>query len=159
MKKVALFLSTYINKIDKKGRVSVPSLFRQTLASDSFSGLVIYRSFKYAAIEGCSLARMEQLCQSVDQFDQFSDTYDEVAATIFADAHQLSFDNEGRIMLPDVLRHYANLTTHAAFVGRGASFQIWSPEAFETFQQEARQKVVANKTTFKLQPSTLSDPS
>lgn len=147
---MALFLSTYINKIDKKGRVSVPALFRQSLTSENFSGLVVFRSYKYNALEACTLGRMEQLSKSVDQFDQFSDTYDEVSSTIFADAHQLTFDNEGRVMLPESLRSYAKIDSKAAFVGRGASFQIWNPADFELFQKEARQKILSNKTTFKI---------
>jgi len=152
---LALFLSTYINKIDKKGRVSVPSLFRQSLTSEKFSGVVVFRSYKHTALEACTIDRMEQLSKSVDQFDQFSDAYDEVSSTIFADAHQLTFDNEGRIMIPEYLRSYANIESKAAFVGRGASFQIWNPENFELFQKEARQKILSNKTTFKLNPQKI----
>ncbi len=154
---MALFLSTYINKIDKKGRISVPALFRQSLSSKIFSGLIVFRSYKYAALEGCTMDRMEQLSKSVDQFDQFSDAYDEVSSTIFADAHQLSFDNEGRVMLPETLRTYANIESQAAFVGRGASFQIWNPTDFYLFQKEARQKILSNKTTFKINPQQNSE--
>ncbi|MET1026476.1 MAG: MraZ N-terminal domain-containing protein, partial [Dongiaceae bacterium] len=48
---MALFIDTFINKIDKKGRVSVPATFRAALGGQSFQGIVAFPSFKYAAIQ------------------------------------------------------------------------------------------------------------
>lgn len=161
---MVLFLSTYTNKIDKKGRVSVPASFRQALygsciddaRGEASLGFVLFPSFKHKALEGCSLSRMEALSRSVDQFDQFSDTYDDMAAALFADAYQLAFDNEGRILLPQPLRDYADIKEAVAFVGRGASFQLWNPEAFATFQAAARRSIVATRPSFRITPAAES---
>ena len=58
---VALFLSTFVNKIDRKGRVSVPAPFRAALAGQSFHGLVAFRSYKLPAVEAFGFDRMEQI--------------------------------------------------------------------------------------------------
>ena len=147
---MTLFLSTYINKIDKKGRVSVPASFRAALASEPFQGIVTFRSYKHAAIEGCGISRMHKLSNSVDNLDFFSDTLDDLASTIFADSQQLVFDGEGRILLPQQLIDHAGLTEHAAFVGRGATFQIWNPETFEIMQNDSRDRVRKQQTILKL---------
>ena len=151
---MGLFLSTFINKIDAKGRVSVPATFRSALAQESFQGLIAFRSYKYNAIECCSYTRMEMLSGSLDNLDMFSDEQDDLTATIFADALQLPFDGNGRIVLPKQLADFANISDRAAFVGRGATFQIWAPEDFEKIQNEARHRTKDRQVTLRLNPSS-----
>jgi MraZ protein len=150
---MALFLSTFVNKIDKKGRISVPATFRAALSGESFQGIVAFRSYKHQAIEACSMERMQKLCASVDDLDFFSDKQDDLASTIFADALQLPLDGDGRIILPQILLDHAGISDSAAFVGRGATFQIWMPEAFAAFQDEARARVSEQQTTLKMSPN------
>src|SRR6185437_31401 len=119
---VALFLSTFVNKVDRKGRVSVPASFRAALAGQSFAGIVAFRSFRTAAIEGSGIDRIEEMSARLDALDQFSEDYESLAS-IFADAQQLPFDGEGRIVLPEALATHAGITDSAAFVGLGRTFQ------------------------------------
>ncbi len=147
---MTLFLSTFENKIDKKGRVSVPAAFRAALSSESFQGFVAFRSYKFPAIECCSFSRMQRLSQSVDALDLFSDAQDDLAATIFADAQQIPIDGDGRVILPKMLLDYAHLEEQIAFVGRGATFQIWEPKAFALLQAKARASVKEHQVTVKL---------
>src|ERR1051326_4243640 len=70
---VALFLSTWVNKVDKKGRVSVPASFRATLAGQSFAGIVVFRSFRTAALEGSGIDRIEEMSARLDQLHQVSE--------------------------------------------------------------------------------------
>lgn len=149
---MALFLSTFINKLDKKGRVSVPASFRLALSGQAFQGIVAFRSYKLSAIEGMGIDRMQRLSDSVDQLDLFSDAQDDLTATIFADAHMLAFDGDGRIVLPQALLEHAKIQDSVAYVGHGATFQIWSPDAFEAHQHEARKRVQDKQATLKLRP-------
>jgi MraZ protein len=149
---VALFLSTFVNKVDRKGRVSVPAPFRNAVRDQAFKGIVAFRSYREAAIEACAIDRMEQLSQSIDALDQFSEEQDDFASTIFADAHQLPIDGDGRIILPSPLMDHAGISDAAAFVGRGATFQIWNPEAFERHQGEARTRAGRRGATLRLTP-------
>jgi MraZ protein len=136
---VALFLSTFVNKVDRKGRVSVPASFRAALAGQSFLGIVAFPSVKLPCVEGSGIDRMEEISNRVDQMGQFSDPHDN-ASVIFSDAQQLPFDGEGRIMLPQILAEHAGITEHAAFVGQGRTFQIWELERFKTHQAELRER-------------------
>jgi MraZ protein len=148
--KMTLFLSTFVNKLDKKGRVCVPAPFRLALSGQSFHGIIAFRSYKLTAIEGMGMDRMQRMSDSVDQLDLFSEAQDDLTATIFADAQMLAFDGDGRIILPQFLLHHAKIQETVAFVGRGATFQIWNPEAFEDHQQEARQRVQDKQATLRL---------
>ncbi len=149
---MALFTSTFLNKVDKKGRVSVPAPFRMALASQSFAGVVVFPSFVHQAIEGAGYELLERLAQSVEQFDPFTDEHDAFATTIFGDTHQLSFDSEGRILLPEPLLSHATITTTAAFLGRGGTYQIWEPEALQVFKADAMERARADRTALHRPP-------
>ena len=150
---MALFLSTYINKIDRKGRVSVPAAFRAALADQPFQGVVLFRSGQHQCLEGFGWAAMEEMSSRLDHFDLFSSEQDDLATAIFGEAVQLPFDGDGRIILPKDLGEFAALFSEnenahegvqsgqAAFVGLGRKFQIWSPEKFEARKNEARAAV------------------
>ncbi len=149
---MALFTSTFVNKVDKKGRVSVPASFRMALASQSFAGVVVFPSFVHQAIEGAGYELLERLAQSVEQFDPFTDEHDAFSTTIFGDSHQLSFDSEGRILLPEPLLSHASITTSAAFLGRGGTFQIWEPEALQAYKSDAVERARADRTALRRLP-------
>ena len=116
---MGLFLSTYVNKIDGKGRVSVPATFRAALAANPFQGIVVFRSRSHQALEGFGMDDMTEIAQRLDHFDLFSDTQDDLASMIFAEARQLPFDGDGRIVLPEDLRGFCGMSDKAAFVGMG----------------------------------------
>ena len=144
---MALFLSTHVNKVDKKCRVSVPASFRAALTGQAFQGVVLFRSHAHAALEGFPFSYMEELSQRLDRFDLFSEAQDDLATAVFADAVQLPIDTDGRIILPPALMEHAGISESAAFVGLGTKFQIWEPVALEARRTEARQQVKAKGLT------------
>jgi MraZ protein len=135
---MALFLSTFVNKVDKKGRVSVPANFRATLAEQKYQGIIAYTSFVNECIEACGMDRIERLSESIDNLDPYSDERDAFAATILGGSLQLPFDSEGRVMIPERVLEEAQIKDQAVFVGKGATFEIWQPEAFEIYASKAR---------------------
>jgi MraZ protein len=147
---MALFLSTFVNKLDKKGRTSVPASFRLVLNKQAFQGVVGFCSYTHPTIEGMGVDRMQRLSESVDQLKVFSEEQDDLASAIFADAQMMAFDGEGRIIIPSLLLEHAHLEDSVAFVGRGATFQIWNPKLFEKHRQQARARVHEKKATFKI---------
>ena len=134
---MGLFLSCYENRLDTKGRISVPAAFRSSLNSENFAGVVLYRSFTHNCIEGLSMSRMEKIANATDQMGIFDGKLDDLSALVFADARPLMFDVTGRIVIPDELLKHANIKETALFVGRGNSFQIWNPADFEKIQQSS----------------------
>ena len=147
---MSLFLSSFTNKLDAKGRVSVPSAFRTAAAAENFAGVVLFRSFTGACIEGMTMSRMEKMADATDQMDLFDEKMDELTAMLFADARQLAFDVTGRIVLPPDLLAHAGIKDEAVFVGRGKSFQIWEPAAFQKMQTESLSKLRTKKPTLSL---------
>jgi MraZ protein len=136
---VAVFLSTFENKLDRKGRVSVPASFRAVLERQDSLGIILYPSFKHACIEGNGDERIQEIVNSIDALDAFSDEAENLQ-TILADARQLTIDSDGRIILPQDFINYAGLDGAATFVGLGKSFQIWKPDVFLKHRDRNRER-------------------
>lgn len=153
MQKQPPFLGTFHNKVDRKGRVSVPAPFRQLLAGAPFQGIVCFQSYKVDAIEGCSLDFMAELSESVASIDLFSEQQEDLAATIFSEAHQLAWDSGGRIQLPPELLANAGIDEAAAFVGMGKTFRIWEPQRLAAHQAERRAQARDKALTLPLRPN------
>ncbi len=157
-----LFLSTYHNRIDKKGRVSVPAGFRAHLAlvsekagektgENGFSGVIVYPSFVNPCIEACALSRIEALAARIEALDPFSEERDAFATAILGSAAQLAFDGEGRITLPEALLAQAGIGETVTFVGKGATFELWDTEAFGEY--ETRSRAIAREKRHALRAS------
>jgi len=142
-----LFLSTHANKVDKKGRISVPAPFRATLVGQTFQGVVLFKATGYPCLEGFDFGTMDELSQRLDHFDLFSNQQDDLATAIFGEAVQCPFDGEGRIGVPQALLDFAGIDEGATFVGLGRKFQIWDTVAFEARRAVARQNVIRDGLT------------
>ncbi|MFC1659690.1 division/cell wall cluster transcriptional repressor MraZ [Pseudomonadota bacterium] len=146
---MALFLSTFTNKVDKKGRVSVPSQFRAMLHGQEFSGVVIYQSSINKCIEGCSIERIQKLSETIDDLDPYSKERDAFASVILGGAAQQPFDSDGRITLPQNLLDFSGIKEKAVFIGKGQTFEIWDLKAFEEHIKKAKEKVKNNRFLIK----------
>jgi MraZ protein len=147
---MAFFSDTFVNKIDSKGRVSVPAQFRAELNGQRFHGIVALPTHKYPALQCGGLDWMSRLSDKIDALAVFSNIHDDTARTLFGDTKQLGFDADGRItLLPALLKH-ANLNDFAAFVGHGPIFEIWEPGALERLKDESRRRVIENGLSIRL---------
>ena len=135
-----MFLSTYENKLDKKGRVSVPASFRSYLSSLGYNGVICYPSFNNQSIEACSQDRIEKLSNPIDSLNPFEEKRDFFATSILSESISLQFDSEGRISLSSKLLKHAKIKNNMLFVGQGKTFQIWEPAVFEKFKAQAKKK-------------------
>ena len=147
---MALFAGTYENRIDRKGRVSLPADFRAELPVEVARIIYVYPSPRGGALEACDRAFMQRMADSLEQMDIFSDEEDELASIIVAEARRLSIDGDGRILIPPDLNIFAGIEERVTFVGRGARFQIWEPETFSKSLAEARRR--AKGRTIRLLP-------
>ena len=144
-----MFLSSYENKIDKKGRVSVPATFRSYLNTMGFNGFISYPSFNHSALEACSQDRIEKLSNTIDSLNPFEEKRDFFATSILSESINLQFDSEGRISLTSKLLKHAKIKNSMLFVGQGKTFQIWEPTTFEKFKVNARKKANLNRAGLK----------
>jgi MraZ protein len=147
------FVSTFTNKIDAKGRVSIPATFRAVLATDSYSGSEGSGIYCYPTLDAPALdAGGERLANKIDGLlsglPDYSDERDQLSVALYSDVQVLNIDGDGRIVLPPGLRQLASITTEVTFVGMGDKFQIWEPKAFEAYRARARDKVREHRRLF-----------
>jgi transcriptional regulator MraZ len=135
------FVSTFTNRIDTKGRVSVPASFRTVLAKDGFEGIYCYPSLDAPALDAGGQRLVANIERLVGDLAPYSDAYDNLTTALYGTSDVLTLDQDGRTILPERLREHAGIVTHVTFVGLGEKFQIWEPGRFETHLAEARQKV------------------
>ena len=144
-----MFLSTYENKLDKKGRVSVPAPFRSYLSNLGYNGIVCFPSFNYSSIEAWPQDRIEKISNAIDSLDPFEEKKDYFATSILSESINLQFDSEGRIALTKKLLKHSKIKNSILFVGQGKTFQIWEPTSFEKFRVNARKKSNINRNSLK----------
>jgi len=144
-----MFLSTYENKLDKKGRVSVPASFRSYLSNLGYNGVVCYPSFNNQSIEAWPQDRIEKISNTIDALNPFEEKKDYFATSILSESINLQFDSEGRISLTPKLLKHAKIKNSMLFIGQGKTFQIWEPNAFEKFRALSRKKSNINRASLK----------
>ena len=144
-----MFLSTYENKLDKKGRVSVPASFRSYLSNLGYNGVVCYPSFNNQSLEAWPQDRVEKISNSIDSLNPFEEKRDFFATSILSESENLQFDTEGRVSISDKLLLHAEIKNSVLFVGLGKTFQIWEPKNFEKFKVIARKKAYQNRSSLK----------
>ena len=144
-----MFLSTFENKLDKKGRVSVPASFRSYLSNIGYNGVICYPSFNNQSIEAWPQDRIEKISNTIDTLNPFEEKKDYFATSILSESINLQFDSEGRILLTKKLLKHANIKSSMIFVGLGKTFQIWEPTNFEKFRVTAKKKSNINRASLK----------
>ena len=138
---MASFIGTFTNRIDRKGRVSVPARFRAALAAPpaagAFNGIVVSPNGGLGAIDACDRQRIEDTIERLDARDGLTPEERQAAELVLSVSEELPFDGEGRIILPERLIVLAGIGDRAVFVGIGRVFQIWSPERRGAWQSGA----------------------
>ena len=144
-----MFLSTYENKLDKKGRVSVPASYRSHLSNLGYNSIVCFPSFNNQSIEAWPQDRIEKISNAIDSLNPFEEKKDYFSTSILSESISLQFDSEGRILIAEKLLKHAKIKNSMLFVGQGKTFQIWEPTTFEKFRANARKKANLNRASLK----------
>ena len=135
-----MFLSTFENKLDIKGRVSVPASYRSYISNLGYNGVICFPSFNNQCIEAWSQDRIEKISNAIDSLNPFEEKKDYFSTSILSESINLQFDSVGRILLNQKLLKHAKIKNSMLFVGQGKTFQIWEPAIFEKFRVTAKKK-------------------
>lgn len=136
---MALFTGTYTdNRIDRKGRVSLPAKFRAELPPENNREIFVYPSSDLKALGACDRAHMEQLrdAAGISPNDGEDGDYD----WLLENACNVTVDTGGRIIIPAELSDYAGISEMLVFVGRGHRFLIMSTDAHEGYRRRALER-------------------
>ena len=121
-----MFIGEYNHTIDAKGRLIIPSRFREVLGDEfvvtkGMDGcLFVFDNPEWQAFEE-KLHKLPMIDKGARQFTRF----------FLAGAASVEVDKQGRILLPAVLREFAGITKDAVLVGVGSRVEIWSKDRWE----------------------------
>lgn len=134
-----MFMSEYNHTIDAKGRLIIPSKFREALGeefvvSKGMDGcLFVYANEDWNAFEQ-KLTALPLINKEARQFARF----------FLAGAASVEVDKQGRILLPASLRSFAGLDKDVVLVGVGSRIEIWSKEKWESMSGEENMDDIAS---------------
>lgn len=121
-----MFMGEYNHTIDTKGRLIVPSKFREALG-DTFvvtkgldGCLFVYDNQEWNAFEE-KLKSLPITNKEARQFARF----------FLAGAAEVEVDKQGRILVPNILREFAQINKEVVLIGVASRIEIWSKERFE----------------------------
>jgi MraZ protein len=135
------FVSTFTNRLDAKGRVSIPAPFRAVLAVDGFDGLYCCPTLDRNAVDAGGNRLRERIKASLANFEPFSEDHELLSTTLIGESEILKVDQDGRVILSDAIRAHAGIGERVTFVGQGYKFQIWEPDRFEAYRKEAQDRL------------------
>lgn len=131
-----MFRGRFEHTIDLKGRVSIPSKFREILSTNYDDRLIVtnfdsclwaYPCLEWQAIEN-----------KVGALPQFRPEVKTLQRVFISAATECPLDKQGRILLPQTLRDYAGITKDLVFVGMTRRIEIWSRERWQKIFTESQ---------------------
>ncbi|WP_199223240.1 division/cell wall cluster transcriptional repressor MraZ [Oricola cellulosilytica] len=137
------FLSNAVNKIDAKGRVSVPALFRTVLQKRGLGELYALQAIDMEAIDAGGMDLLERYEERLAQDDPFLRSSDDMSFFCHGDGAFFKLDSDGRLTVNDFIREHTGITNEIAFIGRGHFFQMWEPKRFQAYREDVRARLRA----------------
>ena len=138
-----MFLGQCYHNLDDKGRLTVPSRYRDLLVP---AGAYIMQGFDQNLIVLPS-TNYEELFQRIRQMSITDPNARLLRRLFFSTADRVEVDRAGRILVPQFLRTYAGLECALVIVGMGDYFELWSPDTWKT-QNEQLQDPQLNSDRF-----------
>ncbi len=136
------FLSNAVNRIDAKGRVSVPAHFRSVLLKRGYGELYALRALDIPALDVGGLDLLDRYEQRIALEDPFMQTADDMSFFCHGDGMFLKLDQDGRITITDFMREHTGISSEVTFVGRGTFFQMWEPERLRAHGAQVRTRLL-----------------
>jgi MraZ protein len=134
------FISTFTNRLDAKGRVSIPASFRAVLAVDGFDGLYCCPALDMQAVDAGGNGFREHIRGLLAGFEPLSEEYELLSTSLIGESEVLRIDQDGRVVLSDSIKEYAGIADKVTFVGQEWKFQIWEPDRFIAYREEAKNR-------------------
>jgi MraZ protein len=128
-----VFKGTYHHRIDAKGRLPVPAVFRRALGGD----LPVVVTLLDQCLAVYSPGEWEKLEAQLAALPAFSKPVKALTRLLASRAADCEIDVQGRILLPPSLRQAASLGRDAVVVGVLNRFEVWSPESWDAFVRES----------------------
>lgn len=136
-----MFLGAYEHTLDDKGRVALPVRFREALSSNGDSCLIVTTNVDPAGrcLVAYPVAEWRAFQERIAGLPQFDENVIRLKRLHVAGANECATDRQGRILVPPMLRDYANLKGPVIFAGLGSCIEIWDKGLWHEERQRAKE--------------------
>jgi len=122
--------------IDVKGRIGMPTRYRERLQLDSQNKVILTIDTEELCLLLYPLPEWEQIEKKLAALPSFNPAARRIQRLLVGHATDVEMDTQGRILLPPLLREYARLSKRAVLVGQGRKFELWD----ESYWNECRHR-------------------
>lgn len=145
------FLGSAEGKLDRKGRITVPAIYRRELQKIDDKELVLLLSTNRDCIEARSRAAFDAMSDSILSLPYFSQTRIDFEG-MAAEVEVVRFDDEGRFTLPQRMIDAVGLGEQIRCLGKIERFEIWNGEAADAHLAESLRRRRDEKLTLAASP-------
>ncbi len=117
--------------IDAKGRIVMPTRYRERLQQASSGSVVLTIDTEERCLLMYPLSGWEEIESKLAQLPSFNPAARRIQRLLIGHATEVELDNHGRILVPPLLRDYAGLNKLAMLVGQGKKFELWDEEHWQ----------------------------
>jgi MraZ protein len=121
--------------IDSKGRMAIPTRYRDALVSHEKIALVVTIDTEESCLLLYPAATWQVIESNLQQLPSFNPAARRIQRLLIGHATDLELDGQARILIPSLLRDYAKLEKHAVLIGQGNKFEIWDETLWQTRRQ------------------------
>jgi MraZ protein len=126
-----MFLGQYRHSLDAKGRLAIPARFREHLPTGSVVTLAPDGALRvYPPAEWTAVTESLRLSAANEP------TARALTRRLFAEAHEIEYDGQGRVLIPARLREAAGITNQAVVAGANNVVEIWNEGNWQALQAE-----------------------
>jgi MraZ protein len=146
-----VFRGSFEHTLDEKGRVSIPSKFREILIGMQDDRLIVTKFLldTFRCLDAYPYAEWERFEQELNTKPRFDPNFLKLETFYSSSAHECTVDKHGRILLPLLLREYAGITKDVVFTASREKFRIWDKEAWHDFTTESEKELAQNPELFR----------
>ena len=145
-----MFRGSFVHTVDAKGRVSVPAKFRDFIFAANDDRVVItnFRSKSAPCLDAHPYAEWLRLEERMSQRPQFNPKVEAFTHYYISNAQECQVDKQGRILLPPLLRTYAELRDEVMFTGHGSKFRLWDHKSWQKVFADSEAMIFDDPTFF-----------
>ena len=129
--------------IDGKGRLAVPTRYRDALGSQEGASLVVTIDTEETCLLLYPTKQWQVIEDSLQRLPSFNAAARRIQRLLIGHATDVELDGNGRVLLPQLLRDYAHLDKRVVMIGQGNKFEVWD----ESLWQSSREQWLADEAS------------
>lgn len=133
------FRGAYNVTLDAKGRIAMPTRFREEIAASAESHLVATIGPTYRCVRIYPLPVWEDVEAKLNKLPSLNQAAQALQMLMIGNATDFDMDAQGRLLIPPKLREFASLTRDVTLVGQGTRFDLWDDAAWAAQCEKAQQ--------------------